>query len=248
MSGLWTQGPLEVFSGAQHLPELRRAALISSSVPPIRKTFHTKIETPLKPQPQFTITGLLALTAAMAPAFAVIQWHDLMSWIQLGIPMLILCLLVLKSGGRCLIGAAVGAVLASASLLALKYQTGSLTDDNSRLIGGLIGIAYFGAAIGGGIHASSRLHRARLASQDNDVTAEEFSLQRVAIIPFALIAMLPGWYGGRFVASVLVGYSFLDDNSQFIDLIHYVAAIVGGMIGASVASLIFRSRSRTNAV
>ncbi len=146
----------------------------------------------MKPQPQFTLTGLLALTAAMAPAFAVIQWHDLMSWIQLGITIVILCLIVLKSGARCLIGAAVGAVLASASLLALKYQTGSLTDDNSRLIGGLIGIAYFGAAIGGGIHASSRLHRARLASQDNDVTAEEFSLQRVAIIPFALIAMLPG--------------------------------------------------------
>ena len=87
-----------------------------------------------------------------------------------------------------------------------------------------------------------------IRDRDNDVTAEEFSLQRVAIIPFALIAMLPGWYGGRFVASVLVGYSFLDDNSQFIDLIHYFAAIVGGMMGASVASLIFRSRSRTNAV
>ena len=31
LSGLWTQGPLEVFSGAQHLPELRRAALILST-------------------------------------------------------------------------------------------------------------------------------------------------------------------------------------------------------------------------
>ena len=45
LSGLWTQDPLEVFSGAQHLPELRRAALISSPVPAIRKSFHTKIET-----------------------------------------------------------------------------------------------------------------------------------------------------------------------------------------------------------
>ncbi|EMB17830.1 hypothetical protein [Rhodopirellula europaea] len=171
-----------------------------------------------------------------------------MSWIQLAIPMVILYLIVLKSGARCLIGAAVGAALAPALLLALVFLTGSLTDDNSRLIAGLIGIAYFGAAIGGGINASSRLHRARLASQDDEVTAEEYSLQRVAIIPFALIAMLPGWYGGRFVASVLVGYSFLDDNSQFIDLIHYVTGIVGGMIGALVASLIFRSRSRTNAV
>ncbi|QDV62598.1 hypothetical protein [Crateriforma conspicua] len=184
----------------------------------------------------------------MAPAFAVIQWHDLMSWIQLGIPMVILCLIVLKSGARCLIGAAVGAVLASASLLALIYLTGSLTDDHSRLIGGLIGMAYFGSAIGGGIHASSRAHLARVGSQDNDATADEFSLQRVAIIPFALLAMLPGWYGGRFVASVLVGYSFLDDNSQFIGLIHYFAAIVGGMIGALVAILIFRSRSCTDAV
>ncbi|XZE56548.1 hypothetical protein SH139x_002666 [Planctomycetaceae bacterium SH139] len=202
----------------------------------------------MKPQPQFTITGLLALTAAMAPAFAVIQWHDLMSWIQLGIPMVILCLIVIKSGARCLIGAGVGAVLTSASLLALIYLTGSLTDDNSQRIAGLIGIAYFGAAIGGGIHASSRVRRARLGSPDSDATAEKFSLQRVAIIPFALIAMLPGWYGGWFVASVLVGYSFLDDNSQFIDLIHYFAAIVGGMIGALVASVIFMSRSRTNAV
>jgi hypothetical protein len=221
--------------------------LILSSVPTHGKKFRKKIETQLKPQPQFTITGLLALTAAMAPALAVIQWHDLMSWIQLGIPMVILCLLVLNSGVRCLIGAAVGAVLASASLLALIYLTGSQTDDDSRLIAGLIGISYFGAAIGGGIHASSRVHRARLASQKSDMTAEELSLQRVAIIPFALIAMLPGWYGGRFVASVLASHSFVDDNSQFIDLIPYFAAIVGGMVGAWVASLIFRRRSTSNA-
>ncbi|PAY16793.1 hypothetical protein CKO51_24950 [Rhodopirellula sp. SM50] len=109
----------------------------------------------MKPQPQFTITGLLALTASMAPAFAVIQWHDLMSWIQLGIPMVILCLIVLKFGARCLIGAAVGAVLASASLLALIDLTGSLTDDTSRRIAGLIGIAYFGAAIVGGMIGAS---------------------------------------------------------------------------------------------
>jgi hypothetical protein len=34
LSGLWTQDPLEVFSGAQHLPELRRADLILSTETP----------------------------------------------------------------------------------------------------------------------------------------------------------------------------------------------------------------------
>jgi hypothetical protein len=104
----------------------------------------------LKPKSRFTITGLLALMTALAPAFAIIQWHDLMSWIVLAIPIVILCLIVIKSGARCLIGAAVGAVLAMALLLALLYLTESLTGDNPRLIAGLLGMAYFGAAIGGG--------------------------------------------------------------------------------------------------
>jgi hypothetical protein len=185
---------------------------------------------------QFTIKRLIVVTALASAAFAVLTSGFPAPWL-IALPMLMFSIIVLKSGLRCLIGAAIGFALLFLTTAACRA---CLPAANAMPYWGLFAAGFLGAPIGGGIHAARIERRERFASKPRDSGGGGFSVERIAMLVLAPVGIFPGWFVANDLASFLVAGSLFSDESPLLGSIPLIGAILGGIAGALVGSLIGR--------
>ena len=182
----------------------------------------------VKARPQFTIASLIALTAVFAPAIAVFRFDDEWSGVIPSVmPVAILGLIVLKSGPRCLVGAIVGFVVVLGLFLTflwLVFGEGPL----GHSLHGYLLVGYFGAAIGGGIHAARIERRRKLESAGEAKPGEGLYGGGTRMVIFILLGAFLGWLLGQCLTWNLPRGSQMDD--EIVNLVNFLSAITGGVV------------------